>query len=250
MYSLVIVDDEEELRTGLSEGFPWEKLGFHVIGTFSNARDALAFFRVTRVDVLLTDIRLPFMSGLQLIDEVSRLPDNKTVFCVISAYDDFSYAQEAIRQGVKYYLLKPAGFPEIQEAFNLIKRTLDHLPAMAFPVAEVPSTNNPLIEEALTLMDKHIDTCSLQSIAASLGINDSYLSRLFKEKIGENFQEYFLKLKMNKAIELLRSPAKLSNSEVARMLGYNDVQNFCRCFKKEFHVTPKEYRKQVVRFCS
>ncbi|MFA7119291.1 MAG: helix-turn-helix domain-containing protein [Sphaerochaetaceae bacterium] len=249
MYSLVIVDDEEELLNGLSRNFPWEKLGFFVAGSFSNARDALGFFNTSSSDVLLTDIRLPFMSGLQLIDTVSHLPDNKTLFCVISAYNDFSYAQEAIRQGVKYYLLKPASFSEIEKAFNLIKKTLDHSSLSVCPSTDVALTNNPLVDETLSLMNKYMDTCSLQSIATSLGINDSYLSRLFKEKTGKNFQEYFLKLKMRKAADLLKSPANLSNNEIAHMLGYNDVQNFCRSFKKEFNATPKEFRKKAVASC-
>lgn len=244
MYTLVIVDDEETILKGLTQGFPWEKLGFNVIGSFTSAKETLSFFQTNLVDVLLTDIRLPFLSGLELIEKISHLPKNKTIFCVMSAYADFTYAQEAIRQGVKYYLLKPASFSEIEKAFLLIKNTLDKFSASAFSTTELLSTNNPLVDETIMLMSKHMTNCSLQSIADSLGINAAYLSRLFKEKTGLNFQDYFFSLKMKKAAELLQNATNLNNKEIAHLVGYTDVPNFCRSFKKKFHTTPGEFRKQ------
>jgi YesN/AraC family two-component response regulator len=104
MYSFVIVDDETELLEGLAHYFPWESIGFSVSGSFSDVRSALAFCKDHHADVLLTDIRMPFMSGLQLIKELKQFP-SPPQFCIMSAYDDFGYAKEAIGYGVLEYLL-------------------------------------------------------------------------------------------------------------------------------------------------
>ena len=241
MYSLVIIDDETELLEGLSKYFPWEKIGFSVEGAFSDGRRALAYCKSHSVDVVLTDIRMPFISGLDLIQELhtaSKVP----LFCVMSAYDSFDYAKQAIAYGVQDYLVKPSSFEDIEKAFLKIRTILDCNTNTPSNDSHTEDYAAPIIK-ALSIIRKRTRSCSLQSIAEELGINSSYLSRLFKEETGQNFQEYLVKTKMEQAELMLMGKIGYKNKEIAKALGYQDTQNFCRTFKNYFGASPQQYRK-------
>ncbi len=244
MYDLVIVEDEDEVRNGLVEFFPWEKLGFRVAADFDNGRSALDYCLQHRADVVLTDIRMSFFSGLDLIRELSAHPD-PPLFCIMTAYSDFEYAKEAIRYSVQDYIVKPASLDEISSSFRRIRERLDE--ASAPVVAAAGESDNPLISRAMDIIGKKTSTCTLASVSAELGVNSSHLSRLFKEKTGENFQSYLIRQKMNIAVSMLESRAGYRNSDIAEATGYSDVQNFCRIFTRCFGVSPQQYRKNRLR---
>lgn len=245
MYSLVIVDDETELLDGLTHYFPWESIGFVVIGSFIDGRSALEFCTHTIPDVVLSDIRMPFMDGLQLIEALTAL-DPTPLFCVMSAYNDFEYAKRAISYGVQEYLVKPASFDEIRKTFLKIKTLLDGTTVAVAAQHAGPEQTNHLIAQTYAIMEKRIGTCSLQNIASELGITDSYLSRLFKEKSGRNFQEVLLEKKMETARQMLQSKVSYKNKEIAQALGYQDTQNFCRTFQKYWGKSPQKFKKEML----
>lgn len=243
MYTLVIVDDEKELLEGLSSYFPWESIGFEVVGSFGDGRSALAYCKKERVDVLLTDIRMPFMSGLELIEQLKALP-TCPLFCIMSAYNDFEYAKKAISYGVQEYLVKPAAFEEIQATFEKIRHTLDGtVPSAASDTAQ--DAGNPLVSQTFVIVQKRLSSCTLQNIAGELGVTSSYLSRLFKEETSQNFQDYLLSVKMETARRMLESKIGYKNKEIARALGYQDTQNFCRTFRKCFGKSPQKFKTEM-----
>ncbi|WP_055106189.1 response regulator transcription factor [Paenibacillus ihumii] len=125
MYNLLIVDDEAETREALSSYFPWDEVGFEVVGQANNGQEALQFIAgVERVDVVLTDIKMPVMSGVELAEKLYNGHRHiKTVF--ISGYRDFEYAQKALHYRVKNYVLKPAKYHVLMEVFHEIKEELD-----------------------------------------------------------------------------------------------------------------------------
>ena len=241
MYSLIVVDDEIELLEGVSRLFPWEKLGFQVVGAFENSKSVLDFLSGNDVDAILTDIKLPFTNGLDLIKQIKD-SGKEPLFCIMSAYSDFSYAKTALLLGVEDYLVKPFDFADIEETFTRIKTKLDNKHDKR--IFDISVSDNPTINKALSLIEEKISTCTLQSIADDLQINESYLSRLFKEKTGSNFQKYLLERKIETAKIMLESTADYKNKEIAAALGYNDVQNFCRVFRKITGMTPQMYRKE------
>ena len=93
-------------------------------------------------------------------------------------------------------------------------------------------------------MAKRIKTCTLHTVAQELGLSDAYLSRLFKEKKGENFQDVLLSMKMKAAQDMLLQKRNYHNKDLAEALGYRETQNFCRMFKKHFGMSPQEFRKR------
>ena len=124
MYKLVIVEDEDNIRSSLEKFFPWKELGFEVVKSFSDGLGALEYIRKNPCDAILTDIRMERMDGLEMIQELCGIcPDIKVV--ILSGFSDFEYAQKAIRFRVVDYLLKPVDEEKLAEVFQKIKEQLD-----------------------------------------------------------------------------------------------------------------------------
>lgn len=117
MYKVLVVDDEKNIRERLVTLFPWNEAGFQVIGSAGDGREALQLIEQHNPHVVLTDIRMPEMSGLELAEAIQETYPHIKVL-ILSAYDDFKYAQDAIRFGVKGYLLKPVMKGEMVEVMN------------------------------------------------------------------------------------------------------------------------------------
>ncbi|QHT59181.1 response regulator [Paenibacillus lycopersici] len=114
-YKLLIVDDEKEIREGLAS-WAWEKVGIEVAGICSHGLEALQFVEERPVDIVITDIRMPFMDGLELMSALNaRYPFIRVV--ILSGYNDFEYAQKALQCGAIDYLLKPLQFQMLQDTF-------------------------------------------------------------------------------------------------------------------------------------
>ena len=123
-YRVLLVDDEEDIRVGISRKIDWEGLGYALVGEAENGRDALELAESLQPDVVLTDIKMPFMDGLELCRILTeRLPASK--FVVFSGFDDFEYAKQAIQMNVSEYILKPINAPELTAVLERLHSQLD-----------------------------------------------------------------------------------------------------------------------------
>ena len=124
LYRVLLVDDEENIREGISRKMDWQGLGFSLAGEASNGRDALELAEEILPDVVLTDIKMPFMDGLELCGSLAELlPVSK--FVIFSGFDDFEYAKQAIRRNVSEYILKPINADELSAVLRRLKAELD-----------------------------------------------------------------------------------------------------------------------------
>lgn len=124
MYKLIIVDDEEEVRRGIINNIDWAKYDFEVINEAENGQEALDLIDEVIPDVLITDICMPLMDGLELTTLINKnYPTIKVV--VITGFEDFSFAQKAIKYGVTDYILKPILPNDIYELIKKLKNSLD-----------------------------------------------------------------------------------------------------------------------------
>jgi two-component system, response regulator YesN len=124
LYTILIVEDEEVFRRVLPLIIDWSSLGFSIAGTVENGRKALEFCEGRSVDVVLTDIRMPILNGIELAMEL-RLRSSGTKVVLLSAFDDFEYARKGIECGVYGYILKSEGEEEIERYFAGLRRRLD-----------------------------------------------------------------------------------------------------------------------------
>ncbi len=239
VYELLLVDDEEASRNGLATYFPWEEQGFHVCGQVSDGQEALDFMEKHRVHVVLTDISMPGMDGIQLA-RLIREKENPPCVVFLSAYDEFQYAQSAIRYGVRFYILKPSGFEEIRETFQEIRKELDERYGEE-PLVEKIHDEDEIIRQVIEYISREYQSGTLKELAEKLYLNPSYLSQLIKLKTGENFVDLLFEMRMKRACDFLRDPdVKIYN--ISEMVGYTNPNNFTRAFKTRFGQSPKEYR--------
>ncbi len=124
LYRIILVDDEEEVRKGIIRKIDWETLGFQVVGDAENGQDALEKIEQLEPDVVMTDIRMPYMDGLTLTSWIrQKYPSVKVL--IFSGFDDFEYAQQAIKLNVTEYILKPVNVEELTRILNRVKENLD-----------------------------------------------------------------------------------------------------------------------------
>ena len=124
MLRVVLVDDEKMIRDGMAATFPWRELGMEVVATAENGQKGLEIVSATQPQIIITDIRMPKMDGLEFIKRVREwLPEVKII--VLSGYDEFSYAQKALRYGVSDYILKPVGVKELSRVLQKLKQDME-----------------------------------------------------------------------------------------------------------------------------
>lgn len=233
MYRVLIVDDEYEIRRNLALHYPWGGAGFEVAGQEENGRDAREFVRNNSVDLVLCDIKMPVLSGLEFArwarEEGLAL---KIVF--LSAYREFDFAQEAIRCGVKRYLVKPPDFEALAACLREIKEELDR------ETKGRPETD-AVIEAVLAYAAGNPGMATLREAARLVGMNPHYLSFYFRNGTGRTFSRHLTQLKMERASLLLRDRGN-SVLAVSDALGYTSPKNFSRAFRSFYGTSPRRFR--------
>lgn len=238
MYKLVIIDDEDKIVNGIGGLFPWEQIGYKVVGMFTSAKKALEYIEKNQVDVVLTDIEMPDMSGISLSKELMRFPGIHTV--LFSSYSNYEYFRSAIQNGVVDYLLKPVQYGALLECFEKVSMKL--AAEQQIQASEPKGYYEQIISKVLNYLRENYRNASLAQAATVVNLSPAYLSRLFKERNGTSFSEIVLQIRMEKAKEML-GDSKYKSYEIAYNVGYNNPKNFSRAFKEFYSISPSEYRK-------
>jgi len=268
MLKIVIIDDEAHLRNLIKNFIP-QKLGIKVVGEAADGVGGMDLCVRLKPHIVITDIRMPEMDGLELIEKLSQiLPDIKVI--VVSGFGEFAYAQKALHYGAVGYLLKPLEEKDLYEVlkraieaidqrlegrsqFDRMKLELNKLQNSLLPrtsevidLEESPiHSDSPVVQKMLEYIYKNYNRdVSLEEIAAKVYMNSAYLSRIFKEKTGMGFHDFLVEVRISNAKTLLeRSEFKVN--EIADMSGYRDVSHFIGIFKKHTGMTPIDYRRHV-----
>lgn len=244
MIKLIIIEDELQMLEHLSIMLDWASLGFEIAGLFSNGIEAKNYIDKNPVDCILSDIEIPFMSGIELAKYChENFPEIKIVF--ISAYRNFEYALEAIQYGILNYITKPIVYSKFLQTMS---DTATLFEAKNDLTEYNTRSDSALISDKVTdyICKNYKTQISLNSAAEYVHLNSSYLSRLFKRETGKNFSEYLLDFRINKATELLAS-SKQNISSIAFDVGFTDVHHFYKTFKRKIGVSANQYRKNIQR---
>lgn len=251
MYRAFLIEDEAMLREGLLMTTPWEAHGFTIVGSAADAIEGERLILKTRPDLIITDIRLPQISGLDLIERL-----NESLACdfiIISGYDAFPYAQKAIALGVKAYLLKPIDDAELLGALDKVRADIDRRKrierslAAALPAQDAKTEQTALgdryMEAAMGYIYQHYpQAITVRNVADALCVSESYLSKLFKQKTGRSFLDALTQVRMQEAVRLLQT-SNMKVYEIADALGYRDTEYFSALFRKVMGVKPSEFRR-------
>jgi two-component system response regulator YesN len=261
---MIIADDEPVTRLGL-QSLNWEKEGFELVGVAANGLEALAQTRSVKPDLILSDIRMPGIDGLALMELLkTESPSIKFVF--ITAYHQLDYALTAIKLGAAGFVLKPTDPEEIMMACNNAKQYIEKdrqssaielglrqqvkeysftLQGTVMPDNEACKVNE-VISKIINYMElNYMREVTISKVAEMLHYHPDYLSRLFKKETGENFSDTLTRIRMQKTLEMLRNP-QVKVFEIADRVGIRDSRYFGQMFKKHYGMTPNEFRKQLL----
>lgn len=253
MYSVVIIDDNKIAVEAIAKSTDWDRYGCEVVGTAYDGIAGLELIHHSTPDIVIIDIQMPGFNGLDVIRKI-RDSHRDVQFIIISGYSQFEYAQQAIRCGVRDYLLKPIMTEEMEQALEHVTDTLrsreesavpgkmDRLEREIFAIRSEKERYSPLVSQAISYVDRNINrNVSLRDVSSELLVSVSYLSKCFKKETGVGFSAYVTMVKMENARILLKNPKNRVN-EVAHMLGYNDYAYFFQVFKKQFGYAPSDIK--------
>ena len=253
VYRVLIVEDEVIVRAWLKKQVNWDACGFEVVSEAGNGRDALAIYQRESIDLILTDIRIPIMDGIELLRAI-RATDKRIRFIILTCLDEFALVKQALELDVTNYILKLTSEPdEIERELLRAKAQLDQADGadrrMKSGESErggdaVHAVKNQRLTAALNYLENHyFEDISLSTVADFVGVTPNYLGKIFLLYRGCTFTDELNRMRISKAKSLLDDPS-YRIYEVAEKAGFSNTTYFFRVFKKYENCTPTEYRAQ------
>lgn len=240
---VLLVDDEIMIREGFKRLFDWEAHDCQIVGEAADGVEALEKIDAYLPDLVIMDINIPIMNGLQVIQK-ARLKHPQMAFVIVSGYDDFSYCQQALRMRITDYILKPVNYEEFGTCIDNLKISLFQEKTAT---GEEPQEQEERVIMSMTrYLQQHLsEEISLSVLAEEFHLSAQYVSQMFKSEIGVNFLTYLTNIRMEHAKKLLLTTS-LSIAEVAEQSGYGDYRVFSKSFRKHEGITPSQYRREFL----
>lgn len=248
MLKVLVVEDEEMIRKGIVLSEDWAALDCVVVGEAANGEEALEAVERLHPSLIITDLKMPKMDGLEMLRRLREQGNNAYVI-ILTAYDSFEYAQSALRLGAVDFLLKPFHDGDLEQAINTLRRRLEAGREADVPILGVKKGDKSrYVLAAMDYIGEHYNDpgISVGSIAEHLGLSEGHLSHTFKKETDYTPLNYLTRFRIHKAMELLRE-GSLKVYQVAEQVGYRDITHFSATFKKLVGVSPSEYQDTVGR---
>lgn len=242
MYKLLIAEDEPLERKALRIILKRYFYNIDILKDCKNGCETVFNAKVYRPNIILMDIKMPKKNGLEAQKEIiDFLPNVKTI--ILTAYQKFDYAKEAIEYGVSNYILKPVRPDDLKSAVTKVIHSIEKLDSSS-PIKNNSNfcENEDTIKSILKYINNNFNNrINLTSTANFAHLNPQYLSRYFKQKTGTTFTKYITNLRIEKAKKLLTTTDK-SITQVALEVGYLDVAYFSKVFLKSEKLSPYKFK--------
>ena len=243
-YKYIVVEDEILIQNNIIKKIESLTLPLTLAGSACNGMDARLLIDKFCPDIVITDICMPQYDGIELAHYIDKNhPAIKTI--IITGYSDFTYAQSAIKYGIKDYLLKPISKEALSASLQKILIALGSEQEEISKLSEDSHLDQETIYELMEeyLCKNYKQDISLGDMADYFGFSIEYLGKIFKKYSGQTLSKYLTKLRMNEAKRLLINQPELEIQKVGEMVGYKDNFYFSRTFKTQIGLTPSDYRK-------
>ncbi|MDF2888324.1 MAG: Response regulator containing CheY-like receiver domain and AraC-type DNA-binding domain [Lacrimispora sp.] len=255
MYSVLLVEDEDIIRKGIRSSVPWESCESYVIGEASNGIEGKMLIEELKPDIVITDINMPVMDGLQMIANTKNIFDYVAI--ILTGYSDFEYAMEAIRNGVSTYVLKPLNMEEMKEALEqavLESKNIHYLRERNEKTKELENISlieekkciDPVVQQILQYIEEHYqEKIVLSDLEEVLHYSERYINLKFRKVLGTTVIEYLNRLRIQKALALLKDRNTVI-ADVGFLCGIGDYKYFNHVFKKYIGCSAREYQNRVL----
>jgi two-component system response regulator YesN len=240
------VEDNAVYRYAVRTILDWPAHGFELAAEAVNGKQALQVLERERFDLILTDVSMPEMNGIDLIKAV-KYSAPETVVVMLSSYDDFQFVKDSMKLGAEDYLLKHDLEPEsLARILSQVRERLLSEENSRRQGGRESASSRPCrkeIQDALAYIREHFaEDISVTALSKVLNFSPNYLSNLFRNETGMRIFEYVNRLRMESAQRLLRD-TESRVYEVAEKVGYQDVSYFCKVFKETTGTTVSEFRR-------
>lgn len=261
MYRILIADDEPIERTVICKTIQKYYTNQIELITAENGREAVQLFQENPSQIVILDIEMPGINGLDAAAEIRKLDKNCSII-FLTAFDEFSYAKRAITVKALDYLLKPTADEELTAVLDEAMRIADEQMGILASVENGESTTaevndddtedmehirvRAVQETILTFIKEHyMEDISLQDAAGIMNYSDAYFCKLFKHCFDKSFTTYLAEFRIEKAKELL-ADVTINIKEISDRVGYRDSNYFTKVFKRVEGMLPSEYRVSVL----
>lgn len=226
MKRILLADDEQSSSEIIKYFIRKNQLPLEVVAETASGDETVSAILKYRPDIAFLDIEMPVLNGLQVMEQINRIYKGNISFIIITAFDSFSYIQQALRLNARDFLLKPVLYEQFCETMQR--------------VVGYRYFDNPLFNQVLEYIDQHYsESLQLNICAKDLCISESNLSRMFKKYLQTNFTSYCNELRIHRAIEYLKEGRPIK--EAAEAVGYHNLNYFYKNFKQHYGMTPREY---------
>lgn len=257
MLRVLIAEDEDMIRKGLVYTMDWLSMDCVVVAEASNGREGLEKILEFRPDVVIADIRMPYLDGIEMIRQASETVT--FVGLILTSYAEFDYARRAIDARVREYLLKPVDEEKLAQIMKTIAGEIAHRRQAEYALEQAEPEDSLDLEYYMELdrsekgyvsrileriRTGYAEKLSIESISDEMGVSASYLSRKFKEVTGQTFLDFLNRYRVQQAIILLET-GKYRISEISEATGFSDYKHFCSVFKKYTLRSPTKFIRSI-----
>ena len=250
------MEDEDIIRKGIRNSVPWESCESYVVGEASNGIEGRKLIEELKPDIVITDINMPVMDGLQMIASTKSVFDYVAI--ILTGYSDFEYAMDAIRNGVSTYeFLKPLHMEEMKEALEqavLESKNIHYLRERNEKVKELENISlieektcfDPVIQQILQYIEEHYqEKIVLSDLEEVLHYSERYINQKFRKALGTTVIEYLNRFRIQKALAMLKNKNTVI-AEVGFLCGIGDYKYFNRRIQKIYRVLCQGISEQSV----
>ena len=256
MLRVLIAEDEDIIRKGLVYTTDWLSMDCVVVAEAANGQEGLEKILECRPDVVIADICMPFLDGIEMIKRAAETVHFKSI--LLTSYADFEYARRAIDARVCEYLLKPVDEDQLAEIMRKLGEEIasSRQVEKVMEQAELDGGNmnleyfmqldlseNQYVSRAIgQIRERFGEKLSIESISEEMGVSASYLSRKFKEVTEQTFLDFLNKYRVQQAVAMLNT-RQYRISEISEATGFTDYKHFCSVFKKYTLKSPTKFIK-------
>lgn len=239
---LLIAEDEDIIRKGIVKYIKLHTERYQHIYEAENGQEAIDLLMKYQPELLLLDVQMPLKNGIEVMQAAKNAGLNP-VIVILSGYDEFKYAQQALRYGAKEYLLKPVRASDILRCLNDVADKYIGVWKKEDDSEDQEKTNYFIKAAKEYIAEHYTENISLTDAADAVGISAGYLSTMFTQYLDCGFVDYLNQVRIERACCYLEQKS-LKNYEVAFKVGFRDEKYFSKVFKKIMGMSPREYRNQ------